>query len=99
MIRVLSASLLFFAAASWAADVKQGVAAKNTTVKLQSESLGQERTFNILLPVDYESSTSRYPVLYLLRGHGQRSLLVLHDQSVGLCGEAQADHRNARRFE
>jgi predicted alpha/beta superfamily hydrolase len=55
-----------------AADIKQGVAAKNiTTVKFQSESLGQERFFNVLLPLDYESSTSRYPALYLLHGYGQ----------------------------
>jgi putative tributyrin esterase len=72
MVRALSASLFLLATAAWPADVKQGVAAKNiTTVKFQSESLGQERTFNILLPLDYETSTSRYPALYLLHGHGQ----------------------------
>ncbi|HOL70696.1 MAG TPA: alpha/beta hydrolase family protein [Bryobacteraceae bacterium] len=54
-----------------AADVRTGVAARNiSTVKFQSESLGQERAFNILLPLDYETSTSRYPVLYLLHGLG-----------------------------
>jgi putative tributyrin esterase len=72
MIRALSASLFLLASVAWPADVKQGVAAKNiATVKFQSESLGQERAFNILLPLDYESSTSRYPVLYLLHGYGQ----------------------------
>jgi S-formylglutathione hydrolase FrmB len=74
MLRALSASLLLLAAATWpapCAEVKESVAAKNiTSVKFQSESLGQERAFNILLPLDYESSTSRYPALYLLHGYG-----------------------------
>ena len=35
-----------------------------------SESLGEERAVNVLLPVDYETSTRRYPVLYLLHGFG-----------------------------
>lgn len=53
------------------ADVRTGVAARNiSTVRFQSESLGQERAFNILLPLDYETSTSRYPTLYLLHGLG-----------------------------
>jgi S-formylglutathione hydrolase FrmB len=73
-LRTVSASLLLLAAAAWAAhgaEVKESVVAKNiTSVKFQSESLGQERAFNILLPLDYESSTSRYPVLYLLHGYG-----------------------------
>lgn len=73
--RTLCASLFLLAAAAWSADisdVKQGVAAKNITiVKFQSESLGQERSFHILLPLDYESSTRRYPALYLLHGYGQ----------------------------
>lgn len=64
---------LLFAAAllAPAADVKTGVAAKNiTTLRFQSESLGQERAVNVLLPLDYETSTSRYPTLYLLHGLG-----------------------------
>jgi len=68
----LAALMFLLATAVWPADIKQGVAAKNiTTVKFQSESLGQERFFNIILPLDYESSTSRYPALYLLHGYGQ----------------------------
>jgi S-formylglutathione hydrolase FrmB len=66
-------SVLLLAAAllAPAADVKTGVAARNiVTAKLQSESLAQERAFNILLPLDYETSTSRYPTLYLLHGLG-----------------------------
>lgn len=72
MIRSLCAPLVLLAAAAWSADIKEGVAAKNiTTVKFQSEALGQERFFNILLPLDYETSTRRFPVLYLLHGFGQ----------------------------
>jgi putative tributyrin esterase len=73
-LRTLSASSFLLAAVAWpshAAEVKESVVAKNiTSVKFQSESLGQERAFNILLPLDYDSSTSRYPVLYLLHGYG-----------------------------
>src|ERR1700684_1001966 len=74
MLRTLYASLLLLAAAArpaHGAEVKESVVAKNiTSVKFQSESLGQKRAFNILLPLDYDSSTSRYPVLYLLHGYG-----------------------------
>lgn len=63
--------LAALASACFAAEVKQGVAAKNVqTCRFQSEALGQERFFNILLPADYEASTRRYPVLYLLHGLG-----------------------------
>lgn len=52
-------------------EVDHGVPARNIqTVKFLSQSLGEERNFNILLPTDYDSSTSRYPVLYLLHGFG-----------------------------
>jgi putative tributyrin esterase len=59
------------AASGFAAEVSRSVAAKNiTTVKVASAALGGERSMNVLLPVDYDSSTSRYPVLYLLHGFG-----------------------------
>src|SRR6185312_11815551 len=64
-------SLFLFASLSFGAGVKTGVAAKNIqTVKFQSDSLGEQRAFNILLPLDYDSSTHHYPVLYLLHGYG-----------------------------
>lgn len=64
-------AVLLVSTAAFAAEVKTSVAAKNiTTVKFPSDSLGEERTFNILLPLDYEKSTDRYPVLYLLHGLG-----------------------------
>jgi S-formylglutathione hydrolase FrmB len=67
----LYALLLAAALLAPAADVATGVAARNiVTVNFQSESLAQERAFNILLPLDYETSTSRYPTLYLLHGLG-----------------------------
>jgi S-formylglutathione hydrolase FrmB len=59
------------ATAAFAAEVEKSVAAKNiTTVGFHSASLGQERAMNVLLPEDYETSTDRYPVLYLLHGLG-----------------------------
>lgn len=65
---ILLAAIL--AAGAHAADVKRSVAARNiATVTFQSESLGEQRSFNVLLPLDYETSTSRYPVLYLLHGY------------------------------
>jgi S-formylglutathione hydrolase FrmB len=66
--------LTALAVTAFAAEVEQGVAAKNiTTVKFRSESLGQERAMSVLLPADYDSSTSRYPVLYLLHGLGDNN--------------------------
>ncbi len=55
----------------FAAEVSKSVAARNiTVVKIASGALGQERAVSILLPTDYETSTRRYPVLYLLHGLG-----------------------------
>ena len=66
---VLLAVLL--ASAGFSAEVRQGVAGKNVQAcRFQSEALGQERFFNILLPANYDTSTRRYPVLYLLHGLG-----------------------------
>jgi len=54
-----------------AAEVKTGVSGNNvTTLKFFSESLGEERSVNILLPGDYQASSRRYPALYLLHGLG-----------------------------
>jgi S-formylglutathione hydrolase FrmB len=53
-----------------AADEPAGVEARNvSTIHFFSESLNQQRAFNLILPLDYETSTSRYPVLYLLHGY------------------------------
>ena len=41
------------------------------TVKFFSPAVGRTMHYNILLPRGYESSSQRYPVLYLLHGLGQ----------------------------
>ncbi len=41
-------------------------------MQIVSDTLHGVRTFGLLLPPDYEQSTRRYPVLYLLHGSGQR---------------------------
>jgi putative tributyrin esterase len=62
---------LVCAAACWAAEVSKGVPAPNIrTYRYTSEALGEERFANVLLPADYETSTRRYPTLYLLHGLG-----------------------------
>ncbi|MGH9657748.1 MAG: alpha/beta hydrolase, partial [Bryobacteraceae bacterium] len=54
-----------------AADVKQSVTGSNVSpVKFLSDSLGEERGVTVLLPANYQKSTRRYPVLYLLHGLG-----------------------------
>ena len=64
-------AILLSSAAVWAAPVDKGAAARNIqTYRYQSEALGEERFANVLLPVDYETSTRRYPTLYLLHGLG-----------------------------
>ena len=52
---------------------REGLAQSRTarTVRIQSNAIGTEATFAVLLPPDYESSTSRYPVVYLLHGGTQ----------------------------
>jgi S-formylglutathione hydrolase FrmB len=59
--------VLFLLAASAAAA--QGLALK--TVEFSSPAVGRTMKYNILLPQGYESSTKRYPVLYLLHGLSQ----------------------------
>jgi putative tributyrin esterase len=41
------------------------------TVEFASPAVGRTMKYNILLPPDYDSSTRRYPVLYLLHGLSQ----------------------------
>ncbi len=53
-----------------AADEQAGDLARNVrTVHFFSDSLNEQRAFNLILPLDYEVSTGRYPVLYLLHGY------------------------------
>ncbi len=54
-----------------AAEVKKSPVGKNVAdYKMQSAALGEERRVSVLLPAGYETSTRRYPVLYLLHGLG-----------------------------
>ena len=39
------------------------------SLKVKSATLGKDVEYNIYLPSDYETSTRRYPVLYLLHGY------------------------------
>ena len=65
------ALLLACAIVAPAADVKTSRIAKNVSeVKIPSAALGEDRKAFVILPTDYETSTRRYPVLYLLHGLG-----------------------------
>jgi putative tributyrin esterase len=68
---LFAAGVLAVVCAAYAAEVKNGVAGGNVgSFKFLSESLGEERAVNILLPADYNTSWRRYPALYLLHGLG-----------------------------
>jgi S-formylglutathione hydrolase FrmB len=41
------------------------------TIRIESAAIGTEATVAVLLPPDYELSTARYPVVYLLHGGTQ----------------------------
>jgi S-formylglutathione hydrolase FrmB len=62
--RVILGVLLLALAAS--AAEAQNLALK--TVAFDSPAVGRTMKYNILLPRDYDASTKRYPVLYLLHG-------------------------------
>src|SRR5690348_7744048 len=63
--RFVNVSLLTFLLCS-SVDVAAG---RLETVKLQSKLVNATLPYNIILPVDYDTSrTTRYPVLYLLHG-------------------------------
>lgn len=51
----------------------EGLAQSRTarTVRIESHAIGSEATVAVLLPPDYETSTTRYPVVYLLHGGTQ----------------------------
>jgi len=67
-----SVILLTLAVCAFGAEVRTGVPGRNIQpYRLKSEALGEERFFNVLLPVDYETATRRYPTLYLLHGLGE----------------------------
>src|SRR5258708_8220121 len=47
-----------------------------------SKVLGEERTYRILLPPDYEASGKRYPVIYYFHGHSDRYTLEKYDNGT-----------------
>jgi len=51
----------------------EGLAQSRTarTIRVESAAIGSPATVAVLLPVDYDASTMRYPVLYLLHGGTQ----------------------------
>ena len=61
-----AAILLFSIAAVASAEVRT-----LKTVEFTSPAVGRTMKYNILLPKDYDSSTTRYPVLYLMHGLSQ----------------------------
>src|SRR5688572_11808047 len=63
---VILATLLTLAASAVSA---QGLALK--AVEFSSPAVGRTMKYNIVLPLDYDTSTKRYPVLYLLHGLSQ----------------------------
>lgn len=63
--------LLCAATAGHASDVSRGDVASNiTTATFHSNALGVDSSFSVLLPLNYKTSTMRYPTLYLLHGYG-----------------------------
>lgn len=45
-----------------------------------SKVFNEPRTYRIFLPVDYEASTERYPVIYYFHGHSDRYTLESYDK-------------------
>ena len=84
---ILPTCLLVLALPAWSVEGTQGVVGKNIqSVRFSSDSLGEERAVSILLPLDYDSSTWRYPVLYLLHGLGDDQ--TTWSLRTNLCGYA-----------
>lgn len=50
-------------------DLVRAQAPAHKTVEFDSPSVGRKMKYNIVLPDNYENSTERYPVLYLLHGY------------------------------
>lgn len=58
----LAACALLLSSAIFASEI--------VTREFKSNALGREWKYEVYLPTGYESSRTRYPVLYLLHGHG-----------------------------
>ena len=65
------ASLLIVGLSLFAAESAFSQSRTARTIRFDSQALGGQATAAVLLPVDYDSTTLRYPVLYLLHGGTQ----------------------------
>lgn len=61
-------SLLFFAATNTLLAQKTSHAENEKVIKLDSKILNEERTVTVYLPKNYDTSSDKYPVVYLLDG-------------------------------
>lgn len=59
--------ILLWTALAATCFAQQGIVKES--LKVKSATLGKDVEYNIYLPSDYETSTRRYPVLYLLHGY------------------------------
>jgi len=49
-------------------DLARAQSAAVKTVEFESQAVGRKMKYNVALPANYEQTTTRYPVLYLLHG-------------------------------
>ena len=93
--RTAIGALVLTLAASTA--LAQGLALK--TVEFSSPAVGRTMKYNILLPQDYDTSTKRYPVLYLMHGLTQNyTVWGLQNGTPFYAGPLRrSDRRDARR--
>ncbi len=70
-LQKIARSALLIAVVAFIALPSQAETLELETVKFFSPAVGRTMHYNILLPRGYESSSQRYPVLYLLHGLGQ----------------------------
>jgi predicted alpha/beta superfamily hydrolase len=67
----------------FAACVTQSQPSRIELKTLYSPSLGITKNYNIYLPEGYDSSSNRYPVVYLFRGHEREWANGYEDDSRG----------------
>jgi putative tributyrin esterase len=63
--------LLVVAVIVWSGAAMHAQSRTARTVRFQSDAIGGQAIAAVLLPVEYDSSTARYPVVYLLHGGTQ----------------------------
>jgi enterochelin esterase-like enzyme len=64
------AAAAFVVLLSTASSVGAAAQGSITAASFRSATLGEDLGYNVYLPTGYESSTTRYPTLYLLHGRG-----------------------------